>query len=315
MDKTMKRYMIIGILIVFSVMFAGCSQYENELGLHDIHNTSVDEDGGDTNEDENYEKDNYDDITVEAAPNILEFSSLEAFLNTYLITRDEKSGDITDYVLYYSTPTTGFDLYDVIAGLDIESLETLYLPVEIPEDFALGKIRIVEGFVLIYFFHKDDMVSEYTKMDAIFMQQHFAFHFHRNPVTRDESELIDSAIKRQSAMEVDYNGIRFLFHEPNLFTWYSNQLAFGLYTPLHLPGFVRELQMMDGSGEVSLRNPFEMVRFTETKAVNLLDTNAIMTLIEEVTHDVQREYEEKIEHNFDDYETYDINDEEEEENN
>ena len=221
--------------------------------------------------------------SVSTEVDILEFPSLEAFLNAYLIVRDGTSGDIDDYVSYYWSSIGGADLLNVAAGAELGTLETLHLPNAIPEDFELGRIRIQEGFVILHFFHRDDMVSEYEMEKAYAAQRHFAFHFHREPVYQGEAELFnEDAMRRRGEIEVGFNDRRHIFNEPNLYSWVSDQIIFGLYTPLWLRIMAGEsdndfeiVYEIDG---LNLYDPYDMVMFTETRAVNLLDADEVTAL-------------------------------------
>jgi len=168
--NTMKRFITIGIMLILTTMLLGCVRYVEQTSTIDPHTT---------NENETEDCVEHARISFSTPVDILEFPSLEAFLNAYLIVRDGASGDINDYVSYFWSSSNESDLFDIAVGAELGTLETLHLPSAIPDDFELGRIRIVGGFVKFHFFHRDDMVSEYTMDDAFAAQRHFAFNFHR----------------------------------------------------------------------------------------------------------------------------------------
>ena len=272
----MKQFTIKGIMLILSIMLVGCVRYVEPTSTSNPYTMNA-------NETEDYDR---KDLICEGDMPIaiMEFPSLEAFLNAYLIVRDGGMGDIDGFVSYYWCSMGGSDLLNVAAAAELGTLETLHLPSSIPEDFEIGRIRIVEGFVILHFFHRDDMVSEYEMEKAYAVQRHFAFHFHRDPVYQGEAELFDSELFHWLGnIEIGFNDMRYVFNEPNLYSWVSDQTMFGLYTPLWLRGMAVEsdndfekVYEIDG---LHLRDPYDMVRLTETRAVNLLDADEVAALL------------------------------------
>ena len=201
------------------------------------------------------------EMTVgEKAVDILEFSSVEAFLNAYLIMNDKKTGNIEELVSNYWCSASDFNMMDIATAADLEFLETIHFPVGIPEDFELGRIRVSEWNVVLHFFHKNDSISEETMQEAELEQRHFSFHFHRTNMQGIEEEAPQ-------------------FFGENFIAWASNGVLFGIYIPLQRQ---TEIMMATENGGISLDNPYEMLRFTETIAINLRDNAAVEALISEL---------------------------------
>ena len=228
---------------------------------------------------------------------ILEFPSLEAFLTAYLIVSGESAGDISDLVSrYWSSTSNNTDLIKVAEGADFESLETLFLPVGIPYDFEIGRIRVSELGVVFHFFQRDDMISEYAMQEAYWQQRYFNFFIER--WDESESTLFNDMMQAQGVTEKDLIDGKYLFRPPNSFSWVSEGGRFGLRLPLQQSSINHETIMTTEIDGLPLNNPYEMVKFTETRAVNLLDTNEVMTLIMEITNTVQNDYEHEAENDY-----------------
>ena len=248
----MKRVTMIGMLFLLLVALVGCGQFNEEQ-----------------------------EITGERVIDILDFPSLEAFLDAYLIVREDGEGDISDFVSEFWSATGDDNLMDIATGAEFASLEMLHLPVGIPEDFELYRVRINELLVSFRFLHRDDMVSEYATKEADLQQQFFEFHFHR--IDAEDSVLLEGILEQDSATKADLIDGRYLFREPNSFTWVSNRTIFGLRTPVPQYDTSSESIMAATElGGVSLDDPYAMVSFTETVTINLQDTRAVEAMIEEL---------------------------------
>jgi len=268
MTNTMKQFTIKGILLILSIMLAGCARYA-EPTLTSNPNTI------DSNRTEEQMRE--DALSVSSPVAILEFPSLEAFLNAYLIVRDGASGDINDFVSNSWGQSGESDLLNLAAGADMASLKTLFLPVGIPDDYVLGRIRVNYLVLSLHFFHFDDMASEYAMQEAYEEERHFDFTIWRWDV--EESIILGDLLEENNVTEDDLiNGI-FLFREPNSFAWVSDGVRFGLRLPLRLLDAMNESISATDIDGVSQSDPEELVMFTELRAVNLLDADAITALL------------------------------------
>ena len=248
-----------------------------------------------------------DEIFVSWVEDQLEFSSIEALLASYLIVKEGRAdGDIREVVSGWDASRTEWDasfsdsgLIYVAESTDFTSLETFHLPVGIPEEFQIYRITVSEEDVAIWYLHKDDMVSEETRWDAIVQQRHFLFGFSRWDM--DTDFLMDGILRQNGASEEDLIDGKYLFVAPNLFRWASDRKTFGLYTPL--PPRVEGEFTIDEDGlmefvvdytveshiwdfVVDTATPADMVEFAETVTVDLLDTDEVMELIEETEPDL-----------------------------
>jgi len=211
-------------------------------------------------------------------PDELIFSSLEDFLLAYRAL--QLGEDITAFVENWFSGLSGSTLESVAKGSNLASLETLYLPVGIPDDFVIGKILVNEYHVHIAFYHIDDMVSEDSKWIADIQQRHFSFAMLFRDY--DEATLFSNMMEAYGAYEESLIDGKYFFSEPNRFDWVADGVWFQLYTPLRqLSESNKSISATEIDG-VSLNNPREMVVFTETRTIDLTDEGEVMALIREV---------------------------------
>jgi len=292
----MKRFLVSVLSLFLIAALAACSQYEEELkanmeNYEDAHYyEEMKEDANDYEKLEEYthyyeEIGHEQDGEIAVSPvsgviDTLEFSSLEDFLDAYLIANGKQRGNIEGFVSRAQASESDSDIMDIVMGAEFATLETLHLPIGIPDDFELGKIMVHYWLVVFEFFHRDDMISEDRMQEARNQMRHFSFS-----VTRwdyDDALLFDAMMQQSSPSCVLIDG-KYLFTEwANSISWVADRNRFHLRTPhrqLDDSGELVEVAAIDG---VSARNSRGMTRFAETVTLDLTNTAAINTMIAEL---------------------------------
>ena len=279
----MKRFLTIGAFLFLLVMLVACTQYDAIIN---------EPDGVDPYEEESpalYEQEQEECHTlyeeeldaVSWVEDEINFSSVEDFLNAYVIA--SAGEDIAHLISEWYEPYTGATIASSVANVNFTSLEAFYLPIGIPEDFELWKIRIYEEFVSFILLHPDDMVSEDAIWDAIWSQRVFRFGFYRWDV--EDSILIDAMLEQSFITEEDLVNGRYQIREHEgiyVLNWVSDRTRFSLHVPrmqLNARGEVVMAAELDG---VLLDDPYELVSFAETVTLDLRDTRAVEAMIAEL---------------------------------
>ena len=195
------------------------------------------------------------DFFVSEMADYLAFSSLNEFITSY------------NAMIAGRTDNDFARLADNVNLLD---LHRMYKPVNIPDEFHLHKLVVYEQMVIFWYFHKDDLVSEDTILDAIAQQQHFLFNFTR----WDIESPMDGIILQNNATASDLINGQYLFIEPNLFIWSSSKEVIFMYTPLRLHAY-QGLSAMSGDITKFLEpgNVDKLVQYTEVEVINLQGAN------------------------------------------
>lgn len=207
------------------------------------------------------------------APDFIEFLSLEEFLEAYLIAKE--GGNIRHLAETW--------LVDANPGNTlITSLETLHLPTNIPESFMPRLITITEYYVALRYVLKDVPVSSRGgAWTAILTGPSFEFSFTRMNDGTITFDGLMSQHRHIPGMPIDG---RYFFHEPNGFTWISNGEVFFLRTPVERDENGWPTIMPSEIAGIPIESAYDLVRFTETRTVNLLDTEEILELISAIAH-------------------------------
>ncbi|MCL2855083.1 MAG: hypothetical protein FWE21_05635 [Defluviitaleaceae bacterium] len=206
---------------------------------------------------------------AERAVNFLEFSTLNDFLLARIAAGS--AGDISSFVGYWAGSFLDSDLESVVQGTDFASLEFLYLPISIPDDFQIERITLTRYSLVIRYLPKGVEVTDETFWEAMVLYPSFEFGISRRQDI--ENEMLAVIEKSDATVDGLIDGI-YLLVSPYLIHWESSGMIFGLNIT---PGVVGELMSLN---EIA---PYESVRFAETKVVNLLDMSEVMSLLERDT--------------------------------
>jgi hypothetical protein len=216
---------------------------------------------------------------------MLVFSSLEEFLTGYIAAKD---GSATRGAIDFPGRwmPSSYALSDVLESVGFASIETLYLPIGIPEDFRLHLIRVTDIAVSFEYLHKDDMLLDEASRNRASRDRQFTLAYFMFDM--DYSYLVD-AMLRQSyvsfgvrATENDLIDGRYFFDGRYSFTWVHGRERFTLRTPgpSHID-FGAETTV-NAHGEVVFSNPADMVQFLEIRTVDLTDPEQIEALLAEL---------------------------------
>ena len=202
------------------------------------------------------------------ANQVVEFRSLEEFVESI---NSERLNSIAG-------KGTNFEPH-----INISAIETLYFPINIPEEYPLYRILVYSEAVVITFVHQDYLSSEETAREAIGLRRTFEFGFTRRNLNTDFP--MEGTLRQNNVAKAEY----YTFAEPNLLFWVSDSERLSLYMPMamtdekalaivtgeicymQLGEFLRNLLMVDES---------QMQQLTETITVNLQDSNEVVALLD-----------------------------------
>ncbi|MCL2420400.1 MAG: hypothetical protein FWD03_00950 [Defluviitaleaceae bacterium] len=193
----------------------------------------------------------------------LEFSSLEEFLVSYNTVRSGRAVG---------------ELAALSESVDFMGLERLYLPVAIPDDYQLFRIRVNEETVSFWYLSETDLVSEATIRDAIAQRRDFLFGFTRWNI---ESPM-EGILRQNGATEEDLVDGRYLFIGSNMVIWASDRDVMTLYTPVGMQNNRQGELSMETNAAGIFDDVSEQLQFAEINVVNLTDANTVEALIEEI---------------------------------
>ena len=264
----MKKFIMISIAIVALFALFGCSYRE-----HDNMQSSS----------RGYGNEQQAIPTVSIAPDSLGFSSLEDFLNSYIAVKNGglARGDL-DFPGEWSP--SRYDVSDVIESVEFAYLETLYLPIGIPEDFRLLRMSVTDCSVLIVFLHKDDMKLEETARNAIPSERRLIFSYSRWDSA--PADLLDAMLRQSfvsfgvNATEDDLLNGRYFFNGRDSFTWIHDRERFTLRMPTQID--IGMETTVNEHGQTVFSNPADMVMFLEIRTVDLTDPEQIQALLDEL---------------------------------
>ena len=268
----MKRLLLINIVLMLSVIIASCGQYEGNTEGDYVY----------CNQDEELmvsEVCNQDrELMISEVIEQLEFSSLEDFLNSYIAVKED---NIDDVVADWTSPYAEEDIANVIKHIDFAGLEKFYLPTNIPETYTLFNISINESFVHLWYLPEEDLICEDTKWYAISQGRDFLFGFIRRDMDNPKQELLD----KFGLIEEELIDGRYVFRGSNLFLWASERNIMYMYIPLQSRTSENDELMEGGIARLMIDeveySVEEVLYFCQVRAVNLLDINEIMRLIED----------------------------------
>jgi len=157
----------------------------------------------------------------EVVADMLHFSSPGDLLDAHKTVA--AGGDIADFVSYWRATSTESNLSDVVESVNFSSLERLYLPTNIPEDYQIYRIDISKEFVSIWYLPEAYINMQDGFPVATNQQKYFHFSF-----TRWNTEPLSD-----SAMD-DLNDDRYGFDGHNMIQWSFCNERFLLYTPTEM---------------------------------------------------------------------------------
>ena len=254
----MKR-LLMSMVFILSLLLISCGQ-SNEDPVELPESDYVEHD------DEIYvECDDDFEIMVSEAFDYLMFSSLEEFLYSY---RMVNAGNATG------------ELAELAESVAFLALETLYVPVGIPEDFFLYRLTVNEGAVNFWFLHEEAKgVDEFEKWEVIARRGDFVFGITRWGIDYP----MNGILEQFNATVEDLIDGKYLFREPNSFIWASDREVMHLYTPL-TRDFGREAtedeNIIGFSADITENS--DMVAFCEILVIDLLDDNMVSVILEEL---------------------------------
>ena len=295
----MKRLFTIGAILFLLVMLVGCRQYDaaaNEASVadsveeesHSAYYPDEEEHEGchhfheEEHEVHAYEQEDSTRIEASWVVDQMWFSSIEDFLNAYVTT--DAGGEI-DHLESEWQAQFGrgehITFAESAAKVNFTSLEHVYLPVGIPDELELFSIMVNEGVVEFTFMHPEDMISDDAVWDAYRNFRELRFGFRR--WDEDDSVLFDILMEQSREHGALIDG-KYLFIEDewvgHTFDWVSNRTRFWLQLPAGRNAAGERVESERGG--VSLDDPHAMLSFTETVTLNLQDTHAVETMIEEL---------------------------------
>jgi len=192
----------------------------------------------------------------------LRFSSLEEFLHTYIAVRDGISAEG-----FMPESLSGhFDIFsEMVAGVDLLSLEKLYLPTALPEGYQIFEILLSEWSVSLFYLHEEHLISEFASFDAVMSQQHFQFWFPRRSIEPPVEIVITDHMRRHGITEDDIiDGTYLYLHFINSIDWVFDNMLMSLGMP----------QSFGENYSIE-----ELLAFTATEVLDLTDEDAINALL------------------------------------
>ncbi|MCL2108746.1 MAG: hypothetical protein FWH20_05315 [Oscillospiraceae bacterium] len=206
----------------------------------------------------------------------LEFTSLDDFLNAYLAINEGR--EIGEFVQRDWVEDTRRSFENGAEKVNLIELENLYLPVGIPDNFAIRGITITENYIAI----------RYLPMNiTIFSRDEFWSNLIQNPsfefaLTKTHFEnVMDVILQDKNLTREDLIDGKYLFNSPNLFTWEIDGMLASLYIPHINQISTGEYEMSTGlDGETMIvENISEMTRFLEVEKIDLTDIAQIREVL------------------------------------
>jgi len=263
----MKKSVFIGIFFVFSLLITGCSlQAVVDDAAYIYSKTDVVDDTVGLDSETDYAQDY--EILVSAGYAFIEFSTLENFL-TAIEAIQTDGDDIASLV--EDLPDMGRDSYleNVMERTKLQSIETLYLPIGIPEEFEIRRVTVSEHYIAFRYLPREIVPASRDEFWlAMTRSPSFEFTISRKQIPNQ----LDAILERDSLCLDDLIDGKYLFLEPNLFVWESDGRLITLY--------ITTRSNDDGRNDT----PLDMVRFTETLEIDLQDVDAVRDVIAEISN-------------------------------
>ena len=270
----MKRLFTTSVIFFLLILLSACTQYSAEIHEEYDHSHEYDY------ETHTYVQEEEAGPVASWAADEISFSSVEDFLNAYVTA--SAGGDIDHLASEWHDLFMAEDITFTESAyhVDFTSLENFHLPVGIPEEFELFTIRVLQGAAEFTFLHPEDMISEHTVRNAFMNFRELRFMFFRWDM--DETFLFNNMTEGSMEHDILIDG-KYLFGEGfgggYSVDWISDRTRFILHLPATTTNDRSETNELGG---ISLDDPHAMISFTETTTLNLQDTRAVETMIEEL---------------------------------
>lgn len=247
MFKMRKLTFIIFIAMMLSYQ-AGCGYINNNIDFSE--NTLVDD-----NEIVIEQNEESDVSSSSPSPEVLQYNSLEEFINDI---RKVKMGEATG------------ELADIAERMNLASIDRVYVPTGIPDSYKIFNVAVSENSVTILFMPEEHLTSISSQMDAVIVQQHFAFNFTRmsfeDPLAGVMQQL---AVTEEGLLEG-----KLLFDSPNSITWGYDGRMMHLYLPLPSDTAIADIRCVTEESmlqSLGLDSKSDLIRFTPVEVVDLID--------------------------------------------
>jgi len=267
----MKRFLLISIAIILMLVLVGCGQSTDaDVAAGTVTgSTAVGEGHGHTSASE--------------VPNMLEFSSLEDFLHSFLAAGDGRSRG--EFLGEYSASRTDETLADVLASVDVLSLENFYLPVNIPENYRLFRISIFENEIGVWYLPEEHLGSEWDAQMAMINGWYFLLHIPRGEIETPVEIVITNQMRHHGITEDHIIDGAFLYLSfNNSFRWVYNNKLLTLQMPQPLP------QIIGFADDPPPQDPLDLIHFTEVFVLDMTDEEAILEFLESLEEDAPPPY-------------------------
>jgi len=196
-----------------------------------------------------------EEMEISASPEMLQYNSLEELLSDL---EKLRAGEASE------------ELVEISERLDLSSLEVLYVPSGLPENYKLFNIAISMENVSILFMPEEHLSTIATQMDAVISQQHFAFNFTRMSF----EDPLAGVMKQFSVSEDDLIEGVILLDPPNSITWGYDAKMMHMYLPFP-PDSAIEDRMSRSLESVleslGLSDKSDLVRYTEVAVTNIYE--------------------------------------------
>jgi len=272
-----KHFLLLGMAALLVFTLFGCGLQGTTSGLAE-YNDEPSNEGELKRQDNTEHAENTNERDYEIMVSIVDdigFYSLEDFLNNYNAAKSN---------------VMARNMTTLESNVNLSALETLYFPVNIPEEYPLYKIIVSPESVSILFVHQDYLDSEDSIMYAIASMRYFRFGFTRWNLDTDFP--MEGTLRQNNASKEEYLDRGYIFAEPNLLFWSSDSEILMLYLPLPMTleqamaivtGEIDDMQLDDFMRSLLTVDESQMQALTETIAVNLRDSNEVFALLDQVT--------------------------------
>ena len=295
----MKKFLTLAIVIFLSTLLIGCG--ENIVPPEASENL-YEETSHEQSQQPQESTHTSEQIVCggEEAMDFIEFATLEDFLVVYQTARE--GGDIErvlnnrteshrlsesfqnmDFWREYELLEPHNDVGTLAERTDLFSLETLHIPVGIPEEFELRKITVTETYVAFRYLPIGTRISS---RGDFWSKTNLGFEFSFVHWDMDDSVLFDAMLDQFSHIidgEEDLiDGKYFYCPDRKFFDWVAHRTRFSLSLPHyhHFEGGMYIETFL--SEDISHYRPRDMVRFTEMVSIDLTDTATVRAMITEL---------------------------------
>jgi len=270
----MKRFLLLGFSLILIFALLGCGEPYETPEISDINSESNNVEQGEIMA---------SGVHVSEVIDELVFFSLEEFLDAYNAVR---AGISTE------------DIARLESGANLATLETIYFPIGIPEEYQLYRITVNVETVGFWYLREDDLVSEYSIQMALAYQHHYLFFFTR----WDMESPMEGVFSQRNATEADLIDGVYLFTPPNKYVWFSDREILTLYTPIPFSVDQQKAMLTDEFDDIlwqelkqELSDDAKQQQYTEVMVVNLLDENEVSALLSFVESAMEENIENDLE--------------------